>query len=158
MGKPGHRLPSGLAGDPGGAGEGSISGVHPGAPSRSEAAGDLAEDDRGPDLPLGTIVGGGHAAIGQEQEVLASPSLDLGLQFAAGTAGGRDRQEIVEPAFGLGVVLGKRRVSKLVSSPADTDGPAQQLAQLGSEGFVAAVDGRLDPGAEDGRRTWARQT
>ncbi len=126
MGEPGHGLPGGLAGGPGGAGEGAISGVNPGAPSRSKAAGELApddgrqttgarrrapddgrqttgarqgaEDDRGPDLPLGTIVGGGHAAVGQEQEVLASPGLDLGPQFAAGAAGGRDRQAIVEPA------------------------------------------------------------
>lgn len=78
MGEAGHGLPGGLAGEPGGAGQGSISGVNMAAPIRAEAAGDLAEDHRWSDLPLGTIVGGGHAAIGQEQEVLASPGLDLG--------------------------------------------------------------------------------
>ena len=78
MGEPAHGLPGGLAGDSRRTGQGSISGVNPGAPSRAEAAGDLAEDHRWSDLPLGTIVGGGHAAIGQEQEVLASPGLDLG--------------------------------------------------------------------------------
>jgi hypothetical protein len=55
-----------------------------GAPIGAESVGDLSEHDGGPDLAFAVIVGGGHLPIGQEEEELAAPSLDLLLQDKAG--------------------------------------------------------------------------
>jgi hypothetical protein len=43
-------------------------GVEVGAPSGSEAAGDLAEDDTGPQRLFGAVVGGGYRGVSEEDE------------------------------------------------------------------------------------------
>src|SRR4051795_8786383 len=43
-------------------------GVEVGAPEGSEAVGDLAEDDAGPQRLFRPVVGGRHRAVGQEDE------------------------------------------------------------------------------------------
>ena len=72
-----------------------------GAPVGSKAAGDLAEDDRGSDFPLGDIVGRGHVAVGHEDEDLGAPGLDPALEIGSGGMGGGDADQGVEAALGF---------------------------------------------------------
>ena len=122
-----------------------------GAPSGAEAVGDLSEHDGGPDLALAGIVGGGHLAIGQEQEELAAPALDLLLQDKAGWVDGRGAQQHVELSLGLGRVVGQGAVGQGFPPLADADRPAQEIADLRSEPLVAAVDGVLDVAQDMGQ-------
>lgn len=69
---------------------------------RAKAVGDLAEDDGRPDLALGDVVGGRHIAVGEENEELGAPRLDLALKDLPGGMGGGDAEQGVEAPFGLG--------------------------------------------------------
>lgn len=70
--------------EPGGAGDGAVAGMGAGTPVGAKAAGDLAEHHRWPDSPLAGVVGCRDPAIFEEDEELGAPSLDRGLQLAAG--------------------------------------------------------------------------
>ncbi len=80
-------IEGGLAFDAGGAGDGAVSGMDLRAPVGSEAIGDLAEDDGRPDFALGDVVGGRHAPVGEEDEELGAPRLDLTLENFPGGVG-----------------------------------------------------------------------
>ena len=58
-------------------------GVEVGAPSRSEAVGDLAEDDAGPQRLFGAVVGGRHRAVGEKDEQVLAKALDAALELQA---------------------------------------------------------------------------
>ena len=81
---------------------------------------------------------------GDEEEILAAPGFDLGMQIAAGAASGRNGQQVIEFAVGLGMILSEGRVVEFISSSTDADSPAQQVPKFGRGGFVAVVDGILD--------------
>src|SRR5687767_6958831 len=68
------------------------------------AIGDLAEDHGGADFLLATVVGRRHAAVGEKDEELAPPRLDLALQLASGRMGGGASDQGIEAPLGLGGV------------------------------------------------------
>lgn len=132
-----------LAFQAGGAGDGSVSGMDLGAPVGAESVGDLAEDDGGPDFPFGDVVGGRHASVGQEDEELGAPRLDLPLQKPSGGVSGGVADQGVEASFGLRRIGGQRAVLQVGSSLADPDGPSQVVADFWRDHRIAAVDGVL---------------
>ncbi len=115
-----------------------------GAPVRSEAVCDFAEHDRGTDLALGYVVGRRDVAVGEEDEELAPPCLDLFEQNPA--CGMRDGHpyEAGQHGVGLGTVGRQGRILQTASSLADADGPTQMVADLRGEGPITAVDGILN--------------
>lgn len=58
-------------------------GVEASAPSGSEAVGDLAEDDAGPQRLFGAVVGGRDGAVGETDEQVLAKALDDALQLQA---------------------------------------------------------------------------
>jgi len=61
----------------------------PAPQSDRKTAGDLAEHDEEADFALGDVVGGGHVAVGEEDEKLRPPRLDLFHQrLACGVGAG----------------------------------------------------------------------
>ncbi len=66
----GDGLDRGLAVEPGGAGDGAIAGMDPGAPVGAKAAGDLAQDDGGPEFAFADVVGRRYAAVFENDEEL----------------------------------------------------------------------------------------
>ena len=52
--------------------DGAEGGVGFGAPLAAEPIGDFAEDHAGTQVPLGHIIGVGHAAVGDEHEQMAA--------------------------------------------------------------------------------------
>jgi hypothetical protein len=64
------------AASPGGFEDRANVGVEVGAPGGSEAVGDLAEDDAGPQRLFGAVVGGRDRAVGQEDEQVLAKALD----------------------------------------------------------------------------------
>ena len=58
-------------------------GVEVSAPSGSEAVGDLAEDDAGPQRLFGAVVGGRDRAVGEEDEQALAEALDDALELQA---------------------------------------------------------------------------
>ncbi|CCG42838.1 hypothetical protein PHAMO_490001 [Magnetospirillum molischianum DSM 120] len=126
------------------AGDRPVSGMDLGTPVGAESIGDLAEDDGGPNLALGNIVGGRDLAIGEEDEELRSPRLDLALEDFPGRMSGGDGEQGVEAALCLGGISDQRRVLELCSSFADTDCPTEMITNFRGEDGVAAIDGVLD--------------
>jgi hypothetical protein len=63
-------------------------GVEAGAPFGSEAVGDLAEDDAGPQSLLSAVVGRRNGAVGDENEQVLPKPLDDALQFLPRLGGG----------------------------------------------------------------------
>lgn len=115
-----------------------------GAPVRSEAVGDLAEHDRGADLALRDVVGGGDLTVGEKDEEFAPPCFDLFEQhFSSWMRDGHPHQA-GQHIVSLGGVGGERCVFQAASSLADPDGPAQMIADFWGEGHVAAIDGVLN--------------
>ena len=88
-----------LPGEAGGAGDRPVASMDGGPPRRAKAAGDLSEHDRGPDLALGGVVGRADAAVLEEDEELAPPGLELGLQRAPGRMGRGIPEQRIELAF-----------------------------------------------------------
>lgn len=70
-------IEGGFFGEACGSGNGAIASVDLCAPVRSKTIGDLAEDDRGTDFPLGNIIGRRDIAVGEEDEEFRPSSLDL---------------------------------------------------------------------------------
>lgn len=85
-------------------GDGAIACMYGRSPVGSEAVGDLAEDYGRADFLLAAVVGRRHAAVGEEDEELASPLLDLALQLAFGRMGSGHPEQSIEAALGLGGV------------------------------------------------------
>ncbi len=73
-------------------------GVEVSTPSGSEAVGDLAEDDAGPQRLFGAVVGGRHCAVGQEAEQALAEALDDALQLQARLAVRHDLEQVVKRA------------------------------------------------------------
>ena len=63
-------------------------GVEVSAPSRSEAIGDLAEDDAGSQRLFGAVVGGRYRAVGEEDEQVLAKALDDALELQPGLVSG----------------------------------------------------------------------
>src|SRR5215213_1342551 len=74
-------------------------GVEVGAPSGSEAVGDLAEDDAGPQRLFGAVVGGRDGAVGEEDEQVLPEAFDDALQLQPRLGVGHGLEQIVERAL-----------------------------------------------------------
>ena len=96
------------------------------APIGAKPVGDLAEDDGGSDLPLGNIVGGRDSSVGQENEELGAPRLDLTLQNLSGGMGGGDGDQSVEAPFGFRRIGGQGAILQVRSSLAALEQAASQ--------------------------------
>src|SRR3954452_23098177 len=74
-------------------------GVEVGTPSGSEAVGDLAEDDAGPQRLFGAVVGGRDRAVGKEDEQVLAKALDDALQLQPRLGVRHNLEQIVERAL-----------------------------------------------------------
>src|SRR4051812_5975256 len=119
-------------------------GVEVGAPSGSEAVGDLAEDDAGPQRLFGAVVGGRDGAVGEEDEQVLATALDDALQLQAGLAVRHDLEQLVKRALESGVVGGQGGIGERRTTMADAHSPLQQMLQAGGEGGIAGIDRVLD--------------
>src|SRR3712207_9118794 len=82
-------------------------GVEVGAPSGSEAVGDLAEDDAGPQRLFGAVVGRRDRAVGEEDEQVLAEALDAALQLQPWLVVWHDLEQAIERALEPGVVGGQ---------------------------------------------------
>jgi hypothetical protein len=132
-----------------GADNGAKCGVGFGTPLAAEAVSDFAEDHAGTQVPLGHIIGVGHAPVGDEHEEMAAVGGNALAQFAPRLADRDGRHDAIEPAIQIGVILLERGVFQRVSSPPDGDRAQQQTLERGAEGDIAALDSlpRRRPGA-----------
>src|SRR5215212_2381309 len=96
-------------------------GVEVGARSGSEAVGDLAEDDAGPQRLFGAVVGGRDRAVSEEDEqaLAKAKALDHALKLQAGLAGRHDLEQLVKRALEPGVVGGQGGVGERRTTVAD---------------------------------------
>ena len=145
----------------GGGDDGDSRGVEIGAPLRAEAAGDLAEDDAGPQGALAAVVGVGNVASGDEEEEIAAAFADAAGELAPGSGGRGGSEQPVEPSVEIGAVLSEGGVLEILAVPADADGTQQQLLESEGEAGVALVDGVLGIAQEMGEAellllTWGR--
>lgn len=99
-------------------------------PVRSEAVGDLAEDDRRTDFPLGNIVGRRDIAVGEEDEEFRPPGLDLFEQDLSGGVGDRRAHQAGQLLVGPGGIARQCRILEIKSSFSDLDGPSQRIADF----------------------------
>ena len=113
------------------------------APVRSEAVGDFAEDDRGPDFAFRDVVGRRHITVGEEDEEFPAPGLDLFEQNLARRVRYRHPHQIGQLVIGLGGIACQCRVLEIGSSLADTDRPSQVIADFGGEDRIATIDSVL---------------
>src|SRR3954469_23399957 len=119
-------------------------GVEVGAPSGSEAVGDLTEDDAGPQRLFGAVVGGRDRAVGEEDEQVLAEALDDALQLQAGLGGRLELEQLVEGPLEPGVIGGQGGVGERRTTAADAHGALQQMLHAGGEGGVASIDRVLD--------------
>jgi len=108
-----------LTRQPGGAGDGAITGMDARTPVGAEAAGDFGVDYEPTDFPLGDVVGWRRLAILQEHEELPPPRLDRPSQFAPRVVRRWQSYERVQAPLGAGVVMAQRGVVECFSSSAD---------------------------------------
>src|SRR5215213_8618337 len=119
-------------------------GVEVGAPSGSEAVGDLAEDEAGPQRLFGAVVGGRDGAVGEEDEQALAEALDDALQLQARFVVRLELEELVEGSLEPGVGGGQGGVGERRTTVADAYGALQQMLQAGGEGGVAGIHRVLD--------------
>jgi hypothetical protein len=105
-------------------------GVEVGAPFGSEAVGDLAEDDAGPQRLFRPVVGGRHRAVGQEDEQGLPGALDDALQLQPWLGVRHDLEQAIERALEPGVVGGQGNIGE----PPVTDTCTVQVVFVGEAG------------------------
>src|SRR3712207_3081470 len=116
-------------------------GVEVGAPSGSEAVGDLAEDDAGPQGLLGAVVGGRDVAVGDEDEQVLAVFLDDAQELLTGLGVRNDLEQRVELGLEAGVIdYQGGGVGQVRTAPSDADRPLHQGQKAGGEGIVTTVD------------------
>ena len=128
----------------GGLQDGPDIGIEGGAALGSEAIGDLAEDDAGPECLFGAVIGGRDGAVGEEDEQVLAAALDDAKQHPARRGGRHGLEQFVEPGLETGMIDGQGRIGQAWPATADAGGPFQQGLEAGGQGVVAAVDGILD--------------
>jgi hypothetical protein len=79
--------------------DGSDIGIEVGTPEGSEAVGDLAEDDAGPQRLFGPVVGGRHLAVSEEDEQVLAEALDDALELQPRLVVRHDLEQGVERAL-----------------------------------------------------------
>src|SRR5215207_1881904 len=119
-------------------------GVEVGAPRGSEAVGDLAEDDAGPQGLFGPVVGGRRLAVSEEDEQALAEALDDALELQPRLVVRHDLEQVVERALEPGVVGGQGGVGERRTTVADAHSALEQMLHAGGEGSIAGVDRVLD--------------
>src|SRR5690349_2190424 len=119
-------------------------GVEVGTPSGSEAVGDLAEDNAGPQRLFGPVVGGRDLAVGKEDEQVLAEALDDALELQPRLVVRHDLEQGIERALEPGVVGGQGGVGERRTTVADAHSALQQMLHAGGEGGIAGIHRVLD--------------
>src|SRR3954468_1031832 len=128
-------------------------GIKVGAPEGSEAVGDLAEDDAGPQRLFRPVVGGRHLAVGQEDKQVLPEALDDALEFQPRLVVRHDLEQIIECALEPGVGGGRGGVGERRTTMADAHSALQQMLTPG-----AKAESPASIAYWTSRSRWARQT
>src|SRR3954447_14222888 len=108
-------------------------GVEVGTPERSEAVGDLAEDDAGPQRLFGAVVGGRDCAVGEEDEQVLPEALDDALELQPRLVVRHDLEQLIQPALEPAVVGGQGGVGERGTPVADAQARCSRCFMPGAK-------------------------
>jgi hypothetical protein len=107
----------------------------------AKAVGQLSEDDAGPQMPLGDVVGIGHRPVGHEHEQMGAVGAHALVQPTSRLSDRDRRDDPVQPAIEIIQILLQGGVLQRRAPSSHRDGAQQQPPERRAERRVTAVDG-----------------